>query len=301
MWGRLMLKKLLSYVFALLIISSVACVKPNYNTVITRESPYVVENSTIGIDNSELSNIQNFLPIYYPSWLQTFEEYCEEFNNSSSPQGIIIVRVDDTQTIYWNDGIGDNGGYGITTVSVIKVLEKNSAEDEYKTFSASKNLTFWEPYTIVPDGTVIFPTYTYQQFVETKIETRNKNPIMKQDKYYLIRFCGSQWSMGEHPFLSLAYRCYMGEEIEFGKGEGILINHKDCPLYGKYKDLWFSPGFLIYEFSEEAYERSKAIVEQYESEGKTREDGSYYLYHSMVVDGWERYGAEFEFDKESGE
>ena len=73
-------------------------------------------------------------------------------------------------------------------------------------------------------------------------------------------------------------------------GEACTLNN-----YSSMKDYYWKKDICnihfgyAYEFSEEAYEASKAITTEYEAEGKTMNDGSYYHYHGMVVEAWERY------------
>ena len=203
------------------------------------------------------------------------------------PLALIIVRVENTKTIYWNDLNGDHGGYGITEVSLIKIIAENESMKKIGFLSDAGNLMFWEPYTISVDGSIIYPMYTYQQFSERLFETREINPIMKSGNYYLIAFNAGRFLTSEYE--SVCYRCYMNENAELGDGSGVRINNKDCPIYNKYRDTFFSPLMSIYEFDTEAFERSAEIVAQYEREGKTRTDGTYYLYHAMVVDGWNLY------------
>ena len=283
---------LLVFIFMLLLIS---CSLANRNGIYTRKDPYIVTNATAKHDSEYLHKLENTNILNDTLSMLNFDDFSERYKESNAAVGIVIVYVENTQTVYWDNTKGDRGGYGIATVSVISVLEENDTAKQSEFFCNSQKFNLWEPYTISPDGSIVYPTYSTREYGGSIGKT--ENPIMKQGEYYILKFTNNTWA---NKMIDCNHLCYLKAyhltQSELKTGNGTIINDPNCPLYQKYKDASYSPASRIYEFSEEAYERSKAIVEQYESEGKTREDGSYYLYHAMVVDAWEKYGAEISIE-----
>ena len=82
--------------------------------------------------------------------------------------------------------------------------------------------------------------------------------------------------------------CYY-PDADGEQSELCVLNRSKKPSEDGERNVCGTRFCRVYEFSEEAYVISKKIVEMYKSKGKTIKDGSYYHYHGMVVDGWERY------------
>ena len=107
---------------------------------------------------------------------------------------------------------------------------------------------------------------------------------MEDSKEYLIYLPNAFYSDLRN-FIDGCYYNEAGELVQEESGEIDIMedNLVDEDIASSVKN------YFSFEFSKEAYERSKSIVEAYEAEGKTREDNDYYLYHALVKEGWERF------------
>jgi len=215
----------------------------------------------------------------------------EAFENLYSKYGgyaVFKVRITGTVSYYTMDENGREGGY---TEMLAKVVESYSysqkALGSYPEgfFSKGSVIRLVELYTVDEKGELRKPTYrplvTFSTPTEWKQE--NTNPILVEGREYIVMF-------NAMPMLNLGYyeiNCYIDGEKNVTPYE---ITEKNLGYWMVRGRAAVNSAFSrFYEFSEEAYEASKAIVEAYEAEGKTMKDGPYYHYRGMVVESWERY------------
>ena len=221
---------------------------------------------------------------------ETFLSF-ESFENLYSKYmgyAVFKVRIIGTVSYYTMDESGQEGGY---TETLAKVVESYSysqkALENYPEgfFSEGSVIRLVELYTVDEKGELRKPTYrplaTFSTPTEWKQE--NTNPILVEGREYIVMFNAA-------PMLNLGYyeiNCYIDGEKNVTP---YMITEKNLGYWMvRGRAAVNSALSRFYEFSEEAYEASKAIVDEYEAAGKTMKDGPYYHYHGMVVESWERY------------
>ena len=283
------MRKVIQLICVVLIISCLcSCGKDKNDFVYTQNNPFLTVNATEGMEHKAFTVTENAYVYRIPNIL-TFDEYIETKVNGDpqNPYAIMLVYVSYTESIWWDNGENDKGGYTVTHTDIIEIYNQNTQFQKHHKKLGSQ-ICFLEPYTVDPDGEFLLPVYRHEWDENQEYRPYDRNPVMQYQKCYIVMVSGtnifSDANRGE-------FKCYLTEN-DAKKDAKTVINKETSPLFRKIRECYFAPWLYIYEYSEEAYLRSKAIVEQYEREGKTREDGSYYLYHAMVVDAWERYGME---------
>ena len=279
------MKKILSFILCLVSVFASGCnstpevVPPTdhifvkYNVSKGYDADTIVSLSREGeVDENQLS---------FEAWEELYGKY----------RGLALMRVEvESSASYYT--VNENGIAGGYTETILFVKESYSYSqidlDKYPEGYFSKNsvIRLVELYTIDEKGELRKPTYRPVGMFSTTPEWKqeNTNPILVDGREYIVM-------LNAKPIIGYYYyelNCYMDEVSSQSR---YTIDETD-PFAS-----WMTAGTTalnsalsrFYEFSEEAYEASKAIVEEYEAEGKTMKDGPYYHYHGMVVESWERY------------
>ena len=258
------------------------------NAEYTRESPYIVDLNGFALPES--ITLENNTDVYDKRDIDEFLDFYYEGKLMGYDNAILIVEPLSSTSYYWNQE-GDKGGYTITELKVEMILEKGGSWDE-ESVAVGDVLNSVQLFTVQPNGKVVFPKYQYVDCINEKyISTQYSRKIPEMGKKYICFYSNDFLITADNHYGSVInpgpdvgkFLCYYPKA--FGKqGEACVLNKSGDEYSVSYKRFC-----RVYEFSEEAYEASKKIVEEYKSEGKNINDGSYYHYHGMVVDGWERY------------
>ena len=258
----------------------------------TRAAPYTVDLN--GYEIPETIKLENNGFVYDDRSIDSFLYYYDEGKLIGTPEVILLANAVSSTSYYWKQEGNVEVGYTITELKIEEVLEKGGTWTE--SLKSGDIIECVQLFTVQPNGKIAFPRYMVGLNHDKYLSTQHSRKIMEVGKQYAF-FCsgilrsselgGSFASSGEGGVYPGDLYCFYPDLLgEYGEG-GILnkrgtILEGNASIVGKY----YGRG---YEFSEEAYEASKAIVEAYTAEGKTASDGSYYHYHAMVVEAWERY------------
>ena len=277
-------KKIVLIFLCLAMILCCSCSSVDY----TRELPYTVDLN--GYELPEAITLENNTDVYDERDIDNFLNYYLDGEAIGNNSVIILVEPINSMSYYWNQGEADKGGYTVTEMRVEALLEEGGGWNGK--IVVGDTFKCIQLFTVQPNGKVVFPQYDYVDYINDKyISTQHSRKIMEIGKKYICCY-SNNFVITADDHLGFVqdggpdvgkFVCYYPKTFG-GYGEACLLNgSKDVRSA---KGIHFCRG---YEFSEEAYEASKAIVEEYEAEGKTMADGSYYHYHGMVVEAWERY------------
>ena len=275
--------KILSLILITVIVLSALC-----SCSPSRRHPYITDNSNLSALNGfEMTEENTELDIPH-----TWDEIIEWCSNYKTGMAIIAEKIY-SESYYWENEDGIPSGY---TYSVMKFKECLFCKDYPMAFNylkgSEKKFSIIERYTVSPNDEIVGIAYTIYYVGEPKMnkivskhygKTYNlTSAVMEDGKEYLI-YLPASFYPSEHNFIDGYYYNEVGELVQK------YVDNSDESMIDE--DIGSSiKKYYSFEFSEEAYERSKAIVEAYEAEGKTREDNDYYLYHALVKEGWERFG-----------
>ena len=284
-----MKKKILLPFLCVVILLTCSCGDEKY----TREVPYIVDLN--GYKLPEAITLENNTDLYHNFTIESFLNFTYKEEVLKRNSAVMIIEPLSSTSFYWNEGKNDIGGYTITELKIEAILEEGGnwggCVKEGDVFEII------QLFNVQPDGKVVFPEYEYIDCLDRKyLSNQYSRKIMDVGKRYIYFFDTTSLITGEESFGFVLdggpnvgeFVCYYPNS--YGKsGEKCLLNGSEKGGSVAYKRFG-----LGYEFSEEAYEASKAIVDEYTAEGKTMVDGSYYHYHGMVVDCWERYSDSIE-------
>ena len=262
----------------------------------SRKRPYKTENVDVGsLKGFELTAENTELDI-----LNTWEAILEK---CVADKNGMVVRAEKlySESVYWEneDGIPSGYTYSIMSFKECLFFEGYVDIDSFNKLSGrEKRFAVIERYAISPEGEIVGVAYTYRHLgeidgryhgsyapVDYGKTHKHTSYVMENGKEYLMFFPKALYDGGVRNFIDGCYYNEAGELIQrFSDGIDIMDESWiDEDIKSSVKD------YFSFEYSEEAYNRSKAIVEAYEADGKTREDSDYYLYHALVKEGWERF------------
>ena len=258
----------------------------------TREAPYTVDLN--GYEFPETIKLENNEFVYDDRSIDSFLYYYDEGKLIGTPEVILLANAVSSTSYYWKQEGNVEVGYTITELKIDCVLEKGGTWTE--SLKSGDIIECVQLFTVQPNGKIAFPRYMVGLNHDKYLSTQHSRKIMEVGKQYAF-FCsgilrsselgGSFASSGEGGVYPGDLYCFY-PTLFGGYSEGGILNKGETTLEGNASIVgkYYGRG---YEFSEEAYEASKAIVEAYTAVGKTASDGSYYHYHAMVVEAWERY------------
>ena len=290
--GENNMRKILLLFLGLVVFLNCSCSSETY----TREAPYTVDLN--GFEFPETITLKNNTDVYDKRGIDDFLYAYEDGRLVAHSNAILLVEPISSTSYYLNQGKSDRGGYTVTELKVEVVLEGGGTWKDTK--ESGDIIKCIQLFTVQPDGKCVFPQYDYIDCInDIYLSNQYSRKIMEIGKRYLC-FYGEDFvirSEDNYGFLlnggpdSGKFVCYYPDS---SKGEMCVLNRsKDDYSVSKMHYC------RVYEFSEEAYEASKAITTEYEAEGKTVNDGSYYHYHGMVVEAWERYSEKLNSDAEN--
>ena len=247
----------------------------------TAEEPYVIENPTIPEkymsvrleDNQDLYSKEVKTDGYgnFHNDGRTWDYIFDNTDSDTAYNKIFIGEVVSIKSYCWYRK-GVPIGYTHTTIEVKQMLKGSEFQKGYT--------SILEYYYITPYGELVRPEYRITGQVGGSIPLEQfAFPLLQKGSVYVF-------SMYER-CRSMSLGLHLDLEVKTGSTDDYLEN---ISLFAaRYRGMPSFPCNRIYEFNAEAYARSCEIVEEYESEGKSRVDGTYYLYHSMVKEAWERF------------
>ena len=280
--------RILILILCVVMLSTYSCGGVEY----TRELPYTVDLN--GYEIPETIKLENNGFVYDDRSIDSFLYYYDEGKLIGTPEVILLANAVNSTSYYWKQEGNVEVGYTITELKIEEVLEKGGTCTE--SLKSGDIIECVQLFTVQPNGKIAFPRYMVGLNHDKYLSTQHSRKIMEVGKQYAF-FCsgilrsselgGSFISSGEGGVYPGDLYCFY-PTLFGGYSEGGILNKGETTLEGNASIVgkYYGRG---YEFSEEAYEASKAIVEEYEAEGKTMTDGSYYHYHGMVVEAWERY------------
>ena len=281
--------KILSVILIAVTLLSVLCsCSPN------RKRPYVTANEALNsLNGFELTSENTELDI--PHTWDAITEKCVADKNGM----VVIAEKLYSESYYWENEDGIPSGYTYSVMSFKECLLFKGYVDSFNVLKGKeRKFAVIERYAISPEGEIIGVAYTYRYLGETNDRYhgsyapvdygktfKHTSCIMENGKKYLMFFPYALSSGGVCNFID---GCYYNEAGELVQEYSEKIDSTDDSLVD---DVITSAvkSYFSFEFSEEAYECSMAIVEEYEANGMTREDNDYYLYHALVKDGWEKF------------
>ena len=286
--GENNMRKILLLLLCFCIFLNCSCSGETY----TREAPYTVDLN--GYTIPEVITPENNTDVYDKRHIDELLVINIDGIEQGSAYSIMVVEPIKSTSYYWDNGSGDRGGFVSTELKVVKILAEGKAwwvDNWKKEGDTFKTMQF---FTVLPDETVVFPEYEWKNYKRLSPQSRK---VMEVGKQY-VYFYSSDFIIHEDA-RTAPLICYCQDKAG-NIGEGCILNN-----YSSMKDYYWENDICnihfgyAYEFSEEAYEASKAITTEYEAEGKTMNDGSYYHYHGMVVEAWERYSEKLNSDAEN--
>ena len=261
-------------------------VDPNCASVVDPNRASVIYNVSKGFDADTVGALSregevDENQLSFESWEGLYGKY----------NGLAVLRVEikSSASYYAVNANGMEGGYTETVARVKEVYSYSQVDlEKYPNgyFSEDTIIRIAELYTVDDTGKIRKPEYTPSVVTSNPMiwKQQDSNPMLVQGREYIVM-------LNAKPLIGHFYyklNCFIdGRESE----SHYTIDGTEplgASMFAGYTVL-NSALSRFYEFSEEAYEASKAIVEAYEAEGKTMKDGPYYHYHGMVVESWERY------------
>ena len=242
----------------------------------TAEEPYVIENPIIpekymSVRLEDNQDLYSKYSVFHNDG-RTWDYIFDNTDSDTAYNRIFIGEVVSTKSYCWYRK-GVPAGYTFTTIEVKQMLKGSE-------FPNAENgiIYILEYYYITPYGELVRPEYRITGQVGGPIPLEQfAFPLLQKGSVYVF-------SLFEK-CMPLTYHVCLTEKI--GSSYDSIVDV--CHEYEHHSGYPWFPCNRIYEFNAEAYARSCEIVEKYESEGKSREDGTYYLYHSMVKEAWERF------------
>ena len=245
----------------------------------TEKEPYVIENPTIpekyiSVRLEDNQDLYSKYSVFHNDG-RTWDYIFDNTDSDTAYNRIFIGEVVSTKSYCWYRK-GVPAGYTFTTIEVKQMLKGSE-------FPNAENgiIYILEYYYITPYGELVRPEYRITGQVGGPIPLEQfAFPLLQKGSVYVF----SMYERIKPIFLGV----HLNLKIKTGSSSRYYLESVSSSFswHGGYPHF---PYNRIYEFNAEAYARSCEIVEEYESEGKSREDGTYYLYHSMVKEAWERF------------
>ena len=253
-----------------LVLCSVSC------GVHTGKKPLITENAVIPKELSSVVGGNDYLPAQ-----RSWDDWAEKAKEKQT----VVVKVQkvSSQSYFWDDGKNGVGGITDTVVKLESVLM--GYIDGFSDLEVGGEFHIIEHFTVDDKGKTVTPKYTLRgSMLSAKEELEyyinydeRTNPIMEIGKEYIVCMW-SGWLLSEY---------------------GIHFT-LDCRLPDEEKasvvpESYYVNGYINYEifqFGDAAYADSSAIVSSYTATGNSREGNSYFLYHAMVKEAYERFSTE---------
>ena len=236
----------------------------------TTKKPYKTKDVAIPEALTTVTAGNDYLP-EQRSW----EDWLERVADKTT----VVLKVKKVSSVsyYWDgkDGVG-----GITDTTVMfQSLVYGSIED-FDAINLDREFHLIEHFTVDKQGNVLTPKYNLKRTLPYSGEVvdfainydERTNPVMEIGKEYIVCIWNG-WLMSEYGSRHVL--------------ESILDGNTTVVPPELYEDGYLC--FDAFEFSEEAYNASCAIVNAYTAKGEGREDNSYNLYHAMVKEAYELF------------
>ena len=237
----------------------------------TQKKPLITKNAAI---SEQLSTVVGGND--YMTEQRSWDDWAERVSDDST----VVLKVKKVSSVsyYWND---ENGIGGVTDTTVLLQGVLLGYIDEFDGLEVGKELHLVEPFTVDAEGNTVTPKYslkgtlpyTGENFEFAINHDERTNPIMEIGEEYIICIWNG-WLMSE-------YGTRYNLECVFPDSAASVV---PVELYNS--------GYLCYdafEYGEDAYNASSAIVSAYTEKGESREQNSYNLYHAMVKEAFERF------------